>query len=271
MTANTDDAIAALKTRGLASLPPLAIVLGSGLGPFADEARDATVVSYADISGFPLPSVEGHAGRLIVGAIEGQRVALFQGRGHYYERGDPGAMRWAIDAFRILGGEALILTNAAGGLNKEWRPPALVAITDHINFSGTNPLIGQAGPDRFVSLTRAYDEALRAGLHAAARTADVELNEGVYMWFSGPSFETPAEIRAARILGADLVGMSTVPEVILARFFGLRCAAVSVVTNYAAGLAGGDPSHAETQAVAAQAADRLKRLLRAFIRDVAPV
>ena len=141
------------------------------------------------------------------------------------------------------------------------------AITDHINFSGANPLIGYTGPDRFVPLTNAYDEKLRAGLHQAARTADVELNDGVYMWFSGPSFETPAEIRAARILGADLVGMSTVPEVILARRAGLRCAAVSVVTNYAAGLAGGDPSHEETQEYAARAADRFQRLLRGFIRS----
>ncbi len=265
-----DAAIAALKAHGLDSLPPLAIVLGSGLGAFADEARDAVAISYLDISGFPIPTVEGHAGRMVVGAIEGRRVALFQGRGHYYERGDPGAMQVAIDTFKKLGGEALLLTNAAGGLNKEWAPPALVAITDHINFSGANPLIGHIGHDRFVPLTRAYDEGLLAGLREAARASDVALNEGVYMWFSGPTFETPAEIRAARILGADLVGMSTVPEVILARRAGLRCAAVSVDTNYAAGLAGGDPSHEETQAVASQAADRFKRLLRAFIRAYSP-
>jgi len=270
MGTNSDAAVGALKSHGLDSLPPLAIVLGSGLGPFADEARDATAISYRDIPGFPVPSVEGHAGRLVVGTIEGERVALFQGRGHYYERGNANAMRIAIDAFRALGGEALLLTNSAGGLHKEWRPPALVAITDHINFSGTNPLIGHGHADRFVPLTKAYDEALLAQLHAAARGAEVELNEGVYMWFSGPSFETPAEIRAARILGADLVGMSTVPEVILARRAGLRCAAVSVVTNYAAGLAGGDPSHEETQAVAAQAADRFKRVLRGFIRSFRP-
>jgi purine-nucleoside phosphorylase len=270
VTTDTNAAVAALNARGLASLPRLAIVLGSGLGAFADEARDAIAVPYVDIPGFPIPSVEGHAGRLVVGAIEGRRVALFQGRGHYYERGDPRAMRVAIDAFRALGGETLLLTNAAGGLNKEWLPPSLVAITDHINFSGTNPLIGHAGPDRFVPLTRAYDDALRADLHAAASAAGVELHEGVYMWFSGPSFETPAEIRAARILGADLVGMSTVPEVILARHAGLRCAAVSVVTNFAAGLAGGDPSHEETQEYAAKAADRFKRLLRAFIRAHRP-
>ena len=162
METNLDATIGALKSHGLDSLPPLAIVLGSGLGPFADEAREAVAISYPDIPGFPIPSVEGHAGRLVVGTIEGQRVALFQGRGHYYERGDANAMRIAIDAFRALGGEALLLTNAAGGLNKEWRPPALVAITDHINFSGTNPLIGHVGPDRFVPLTKAYDEALLA-------------------------------------------------------------------------------------------------------------
>jgi purine-nucleoside phosphorylase len=263
---NIDAAVASLKSRGLASLPPFAIVLGSGLGPFADEASDAVAVSYADIPGFPVPSVEGHAGRLVVGAIEGRPVALFQGRGHYYERGDVKVMRVAIETFRALGGETLLLTNAAGGLNKEWAPPALVAIRDHINFAGANPLIGYSGPDRFVPLTQAYDPGLIARLHEAARTSDIELHEGVYMWFSGPSFETPAEIRAARVLGADLVGMSTVPEVILARRCGLRCAAVSVVTNYAAGLAGGDPSHDETQEYASRAADSFKRLLRAFIR-----
>jgi purine-nucleoside phosphorylase len=270
MLALANSAVAALKTRGLDSLPPLAIVLGTGLGPFADEAEGAAAISYADLPGFPEPCVVGHAGRLVVGAIEGKRVALFQGRGHYYERGDANAMRVAIETFRALGGETLILTNAAGGLDKEWRPPALVAITDHINFAGTNPLIGATGAERFVPLTHAYDLGLIAALHEAARASDITLHEGVYMWFCGPSFETPAEIRAARTLGADLVGMSTVPEVILARYFGLRCAAVSVVTNYAAGLAGGDPSHEETQEYARLAADRLKRLLRGFIRSYEP-
>ncbi|MGO9421463.1 purine-nucleoside phosphorylase [Roseiarcus sp.] len=260
-------AIVALKKHGLETLPSLGIVLGSGLGPFADEAADAVAVAYSELPGFPVPSVEGHAGRLVVGAVEGKRVALFQGRGHYYECGDAGVMRVAIDTFKSLGGETLLLTNAAGGLNTEWRPPSLVAITDHINFSGANPLIGHPGADRFVPLTRAYDPDLIEMLHRAARTSNVELHEGVYMWFSGPSFETPAEIRAARTLGADLVGMSTVPEVILARRAGLRVAAVSVVTNYAAGLAGGDPSHDETQEYARLAADRFKSLLRAFIRS----
>jgi purine-nucleoside phosphorylase len=262
-------AIHALKKHGLETLPRLGIVLGSGLGPFADEAADAVSVAYTELTGFPIPSVEGHAGRLVVGEIEGKRVALFQGRGHYYERGDANAMRVAIDTFRSLGGETLLLTNAAGGLKTEWKPPSLVAIADHINFSGTNPLIGHSGADRFVPLTRAYDPGLIRTLHEAAREEKVELHEGVYMWFSGPSFETPAEIRAARALGADLVGMSTVPEVILARRAGLSVAAVSVVTNYAASLAGGDPSHEETQEFARLSADRFKRLLRAFIAKVA--
>ncbi len=265
MATNSDEAIEALRKRGVAELPPLGIVLGSGLGSLAEEAEAAVSAAYEDLPGFPKPTVSGHAGRLVVGAIEGKRVALFQGRGHYYERGDARAMATAIETFKRLGGRTLFLTNAAGGLREEWPPPALVAIVDHVNFSGTNPLIGTHSDDRFVPLTQAYDPALRAALKRAAAASGVELHEGVYMWFSGPSFETPAEIRAARILGADLVGMSTVPEVILARFNGLRCAAVSLVTNFAAGLAGGDPSHAETKEVANEGSANFKRLLRAFI------
>jgi purine-nucleoside phosphorylase len=202
--------------------------------------------------------------------LEGVRVALFQGRGHYYERGDARAMAVAIETFKRLGGRTLFLTNAAGGLREEWPPPALVSIVDHINFAGANPLIGLHSDDRFVPLTNAYDADLRSVLRHAALDDSIELHEGVYMWFSGPSFETPAEIRAARILGADLVGMSTAPEVILARLHGLRCVAVSLVTNFAAGLAGGNPTHAETKEVAAEGSANFKRLLRAFIRAHGP-
>jgi purine-nucleoside phosphorylase len=258
-------AVAALAERGLASLPPLGLVFGSGLGGLADEATDALAIPYSDIPGFPLAAVAGHAGRLVVGALEGRRVALFQGRGHYYERGDARAMAVAIEAFKRLGGRTLLLTNAAAGLHAHWRPPALVAIVDHINFAGVNPLIGLPADDRFVPMTQGYDRRLLASLKAAARSAEVDLHEGVYMWFSGPSFETPAEIRAAKILGADLVGMSTVPEVLIARYFALRCVAVSLVTNFAAGLSGGDPSHQETQEFAARGSRQFRRLLRAFI------
>ncbi len=265
MTEPSDAAVAALAERGVKSLPPLGFVLGSGLGGLADEAEDALAIPYSEIPGFPVPSVAGHAGRLVIGVLEGRRVALFQGRGHYYERGDARAMFAAIETFKRLGGRTLFLTNAAGGLHTHWRPPTLVAITDHINFAGVNPLIGLGADDRFVPMTQAYDRELLATLRQAARAAEVDLHEGVYMWFSGPSFETPAEIRAAKILGADLVGMSTVPEVLIARYFGLRCAAVSLVTNFAAGLLGGDPSHQETQEVAALGARQFRRLLRAFI------
>ena len=265
MPASIDDSLAALRHFGLTRLPKLGIVLGSGLGGLADEAEGAIIIPYADIPGFPTPRVAGHAGRFVVGGIEGKQVALFQGRGHYYENGDAAAMAAAIEAFKRLGGQTLFLTNAAGGLHSDWAPPTLVAITDHINFSGSNPLFGRAGDDRFVPLTNAYDAGLRAQLLDVAKARGVGLREGVYMWFSGPSFETPAEIRAARILGADLVGMSTAPEVILARLYGLRCVAVSLVTNFAAGLSGGDPSHQETQQVAAAGSAQFKHLLRGFI------
>jgi purine-nucleoside phosphorylase len=265
MLASPDAAIAALRARGLTTMPPLGIVLGSGLGSLADEIENAVSIPYTEIPGFPVPTVSGHEGRLVVGLLEGQRVALFQGRSHYYERGDAGAMSCAIATFRQLGGQTLFLTNAAGGLHAHWKPPALVAIADHINFAGANPLIGLASDDRFVPLTQAYDLQLRALLKEAAKAAGIDLNEGVYMWFSGPSFETPAEIRAARILGADLVGMSTVPEVLLGRLHGFRCIAVSLVTNFAAGLSGGDPSHNETKEVALLGSQRFKQLLRGFI------
>jgi purine-nucleoside phosphorylase len=258
--------LAALAERGVTSLPPLGFVLGSGLGPLADEAEKAFAIPYTDIPGFPQPSVAGHKGRLVVGELEGKQVVLFQGRGHYYERGRPDAMAALIETFKTLGGRTLFLTNAAGGLHTEWTPPALVAITDHINFAGVNPLIGRASDDRFVPLTRAYDPGLLEVLRGAAGEAGVTLREGVYMWFNGPSFETPAEIRMAKLLGADLVGMSTVPEVILARLYGLSVVAVSLVTNFAAGLSGGDPSHEETQEFAARGSAEFRRLLRAFIR-----
>jgi purine-nucleoside phosphorylase len=269
MTISSDPAVAALRARGLASLPPIGVVLGSGLGSLADEVENAVSVPYIDIPGFPVPTVSGHAGRLVVGELEGQRVALFQGRGHYYERGDPRAMAIAIACFKQLGGETLFLTNAAGGLREEWRPPALVAVTDHINYAGTNPLIGLASDDRFVPMVDAYDPTLRDRLGLAAGRAGIELHNGVYMWFSGPSFETPAEIRAAQILGADLVGMSTVPEVILARLLGLKCLAVSVVTNFGAGLKGGNPSHEETKELALAGSTNFKQLVRAFLREPA--
>ncbi len=263
--ASLDRAAEVLIDRGIQGPFACAMVLGTGLGRIADDLENAVSIPYADIPGFPGSGVSGHAGRLVAGRFEGRRVLVFAGRAHYYEHGDPAAMRVPIGVLTAFGSPPLILTNAAGSVRQDIRPGAIVAIRDHINFSGTNPLIGEAGDARFVSMTDAYDSRLLRRMKMTASTAGISLAEGVYMWFSGPSFETPAEIRMARTLGADLVGMSTVPEVILARRFRLRVAAVSIVTNMGAGIEGAAPSHSETRDVAATASAGLRRLLKAFV------
>jgi purine-nucleoside phosphorylase len=265
MDCDLDRARQALASRGIAGPIACAMVLGTGLGSLADAVEDAIVVPYADLPGFPTAQVSGHAGRLVRGRLEGREVVILQGRGHYYEAGEAAAMRVAIATLAALGSPPLVLTNAAGSTHAGLLPGSLVILRDHINFAGTNPLIGDSDDARFVSMTDAYDPRLRAVLKEAARRGGIAVAEGVYMWFSGPSFETPAEIEMARRLGADLVGMSTVPEVILARRFGLRVAAVSVVTNLGAGIEGAAPSHGETKAAALAAAAALGRLLRTFM------
>lgn len=252
---------AALVRSRRAVAPKIGLVLGSGLGSFADSVEDALRIPFSDLPGFPVSTVSGHKGELILGRIAGVEVAVLSGRAHYYEHGDASVMKTPIDTFARLGCTAVILTNAAGGLNPAVGPGELMLITDHINFAGTNPLFGEEGDRRFVGLTQAYDAGLRTLFEAAAEAEGVDLGSGVYMWFNGPSFETPAEIRAARILGADAVGMSTVPEVILARFFGLRVAAVSTITNFAAGMTGNELSHEETKENGPKGAEKLKRLL----------
>lgn len=260
-------ALAALRARGVERID-LAVVLGTGLGGLAEEATEAVAIPFADLPGFPVSGVSGHAGRLVVGRLAGRRVALMQGRAHYYEHGDPRTMGEAIKAFAALGARALLLTNSAGSLRTAWRPGSLAIIADHLNLAGANPLIGDAADARFVTMTDAYDPALRARLKDAGRRLGLDLPEGVYAWFSGPNFETPAEVRMAAALGADLVGMSTVPETLLARRFGLKVAAVSMITNLGAGLEGAAPSHGETKEVAAQGAAAFRALLRAFVGDV---
>jgi purine-nucleoside phosphorylase len=243
------------------------IVLGSGLGGLADEVEDAVAFPYAEIPEFPVSTVSAHAGRLVIGRLAGVPVIVMSGRSHYYEAGNAAAMRPAIGMLKHLGCHSLFLTNAAGSLREEVPPATLMTITDHINLAGANPLIGEPTDARFVSLTTAYDPEYRFALQMAARYERVPLAEGVYAWFSGPSFETPAEIRAARTLGANAVGMSTVPEVILARFFGLRVAAVSIITNYAAGMTGAELSHEETKEIAPRGAVFLTRLIHRFLAD----
>ena len=245
--------------------PKLALVLGSGLGALADEIEGATRLSFLDLPGFPRSGVSSHRGELVLGRLDGVPVVVLAGRAHYYEHGNPREMALPIATFAALGVETLVLTNAAGSLRADVGPGSPMLITDHINWAGTNPLIGLSGDDRFVSMVDAYDPALLDIARRAAKARGIDLAEGVYMWFSGPSFETPAEIRMARTLGADAVGMSTVPEVILARHAGLRVLALSMITNLAAGMTGRPLSHDETKSEAAKGADRFRTLIRAII------
>jgi purine-nucleoside phosphorylase len=257
-----------VQARGIQGPFDAAFILGTGLGTLADELQGPVALAYEQIPGFPVSGVSGHAGRLVAGELEGRRVLLFQGRSHYYETGDAGAMRLPIALVRALDIPALVLTNAAGSVRPHLRPGGLVAISDHLNLAGTNPLLRDETEGRFVSLTGAYDVELRRMLQKAGRSVGVEVPEGIYAWLSGPSFETPAEIRMVQILGGDLVGMSTVPEVILARYYGLRAAAISVVTNMAAGIEGSSPSHRETKDTARDAAEKFKRLIRSFVAEL---
>jgi xanthosine phosphorylase len=251
--------------------PRIGVVLGSGLGSVADAVQDAAAVGYDELPGFPRPGVAGHAGRAVLGRLAGVPVAALQGRAHLYEGGDPEALRTPVRALRAAGADTLILTNAAGSLRADLGPGSLMAIADHINLTGSNPLVGPnddaLGP-RFPSLRDAYDPALRATLHATAGELGIPLGEGVYLAVSGPSFETPAEIRAFKTMGADLVGMSTVPEVIAARHAGLRVAAVSAVTNLAEGMGGEELSHEQTLRVAKEGAARLGPLIERFVEDL---
>ena len=244
--------------------PKTAIILGSSLGSVAEVVKDPLIIPYTELSGFPIPKISGHAGQLVVGSIGGQQVVVLAGRAHPYESGNAAVMRPAIEMLQGTGIETLILTNAAGSLNPAMRPGSIMLITDHINYSGMNPLIGQHGDENFVPMTDAYDPALRSRVLAAASTLSITLHQGVYCWYSGPSFETPAEIRMFQIIGGSAVGMSTAPETILARRFGLKVVGLSVITNLAAGIEGASPSHEETKREGAKAAENMKALITRF-------
>ncbi|WP_432255464.1 purine-nucleoside phosphorylase [Limimaricola sp. AA108-03] len=242
------------------------LILGSGLGHIAG-AVDGVTIPYDKLAGFPHAGVSGHNPVLAVGNLEGQRVAVFGGRAHYYENGNPNEMRLPLEVLKALGAEAVILTNAAGSLRADMPTGSIMALSDHVNFSGLNPLIGEKTDARFVPMGDAHDPELRAKLRAAAEAEGVDLHEGVYAWYSGPSFETPAEIRAMRTLGVDATGMSTVPEVILARFLGLKTMAVSAITNMAAGMSDEAIGHEHTKAMAPLGAAKLEQVLRRMLRD----
>lgn len=270
---SVDPATAARWIRRRCPQPPsVAIVLGSGFGPVADALPDPVVLPFREIPGFPAGTVPGHSGRLLLGQWHGRTVAVLAGRAHYYEGFDLGTVTFPIRVLAELGVREVLLTNAAGGIRRGLRPGDFLALEDHINLIGTNPLRGPvaAGRERFVDMSYAYDPGLRSLMQKAARRLRFRLATGVYLAVSGPSFETPAEIRAFRTLGADAVGMSTVPEAIVARQCGLRVAGLSCITNCAAGLGGPGQSlsHHEVLDVARDVAPRATRLVEAWVRGL---
>jgi len=262
------EALAAIESVS-AIRPRVGIVLGSGLGALANAVSDATVIPYNDIPNWPSATAIGHAGRLVIGTLEGVPVAVMQGRVHYYEGYGMSEVTFPVRVLGELGIDTLIATNASGGVNIGYNPGDLVAIYDHINYMGVNPLIGpneeKWGP-RFPDMTYAYDREYLDLMEEAAKDERISLRRGVYMYFTGPSYETPAEIRAARLMGADVVGMSTIPEVITANHMNIRVAAVSCVSNFAAGVKPEKLHHQEVLDWMAKAADSLARLIRAFLR-----
>jgi purine-nucleoside phosphorylase len=272
------EAAAFLKVR-LASLNPrIGIVLGSGLGAVADAVTDPVVVPYAEIPHFPRSTVEGHVGRIVAGLLGGVPVVVMQGRVHFYEGYSPEEVTFPLRVLGALGIRAVVLTCAAGGIAEGYSVGQLVALSDHINLMGWNPLIGPNEPRfafrpgaglRFPDMTEAYSKALRSLAKQAASEEGFALDEGVYLAVSGPSFETPAEIRAFRALGATLVGMSTVPETIVARHMGIEVLGLACVANLAAGMGATTLSHQEVFAVGRQVEHRLARLLERLAPRIA--
>ncbi len=252
-------------------VPRLGIVLGSGLGDLAETLDEPVAVPFAELPGWPAATAPGHVGRLLLGRLDGMPVALLQGRLHLYEGHDPGLVVQPVLLMGRLGARIVVLTNASGGVNPVFRAGTLMVIADHLNLTGRTPLLGpnadEVGP-RFPDLTEVYSTALRDRLHVAGRAEGVELAEGVYAGLLGPSYETPAEVRMLRGLGADAVGMSTVLEAIAARWAGLSVCGVSLVTNPGAGYTGEPLTHEEVLAAGAEAGPRLARVIRRFLRDL---
>ncbi len=248
--------------------PKIGIVLGSGLGNFADQITNPTIIPYSTLPGFPHGSVHGHAGRLVLGELGGVGVVCLQGRAHAYEGANHEVVKTYIRTLKLLGCEYFIATNAAGSMRLEIGPGELVLIRDHINLQPGNPLAGPNdetfGP-RFFPLDNAYDQTMRQGLLAMAKDLHISLHQGVYIAVLGPNYETAAEIKAFQMLGADMVGMSTVPEVLVANHCGLRVAVISIATNYATGLNTTEHSHDDVVKTASQANEKLGALLKAFV------
>jgi purine-nucleoside phosphorylase len=260
------DTVHALRQRLGARRPRVAVLLGTGWAPFAEQVQDAVDVPYAELPAFPRPGVGGHRGLVRAGRLGGVEVLVLAGRKHAYETGDADGMKGAVRTLAALGVQVLVQTNAAGSMDTAMAPGALMLISDHLNFVQRSPLFLDSGDGRFVDMSAAYDPALRAQAAAAAGRLGLPLHEGIYAWVMGPQFETPAEIRMLRGLGAQAVGMSTVPETILARHAGLRVLALSLMTNMAAGMQAEALSHAHTMATADAASARAVALLAAVVQ-----
>ncbi len=252
-------------------LPKIGLVLGSGLGSLADKIQNPIIIKYDEIPGFPKSTVEGHAGQLVIGELSNKIVVAMQGRFHFYEGYNLKDVTFPIRVMLQLGIESLIVTNAAGGVNTEFIPGDLMIINDHINFSGQNPLIGENlkefGP-RFVDMSKAYN---REYIKIAKKTGEklgLNLKDGVYMWFTGPTYETPAEVKLARNLGADAVGMSTVPEVIVANHQGIKVLGISCITNMAAGILDQPLNHEEVIETSMKVKDNFEKLLIEIINNI---
>jgi purine-nucleoside phosphorylase len=252
-------------------VPEVGIVLGSGLGGLADELADPVAIPFADLPGWPPATAPGHLGRLLLGELGGRPVVMLQGRFHMYEGNDPGLVIQPILLFKALGARIVVLTNAAGGLDPSFGPGTLMVMRDHINLTGRSPLIGPNADDlgpRFPDLVDAWSPRLRAALHAAAVKEDVHLEEGIYVGLTGPTYETPAEVRMLAAFGGHAVGMSTVLECIAARWVGLEVCGVSLVTNAGAGYTGQPLTHEEVLESGREAGPRLARVIRRFVTEL---
>lgn len=251
--------------------PEIAMVLGSGLGGLADHFEDRVAIPYTDIPNFPVSTVEGHAGQLVFGSLHGRNLVAMQGRFHFYEGWNQLEVTFPMRVFKLLGCTAMIVTNSSGGINPDFEPGDLMLITDHLNLTGQNPLIGpndkRFGP-RFPDMTEAYDVALREQAQQTADALNIPLQKGVYCGLQGPTYETPAEIRMLRRLGGDAVGMSTVPEVIVANHSGLRVLGISCITNQAAGISANKLTHEEVTTNAALAREQFVELVTQIIADI---
>ncbi|MDO5301009.1 MAG: purine-nucleoside phosphorylase [Tissierellia bacterium] len=269
MTNKVMESVAYLRSRGIEA-PHLGLVLGSGLGDFAQELEGAMEIPYADIPGFPVSTVEGHSGSLIYGSLGEKKLLCMKGRIHFYEGYPMDQVVHPIKVLCDMGIEGLILTNAAGGVGDGFQPGDLMLITDHINFSGINPLLGkndEKGP-RFPDMTHTYDVAFMDHARAAARELSLKLQEGVYMYLTGPSYETPAEVRMAKILGAHAVGMSTVPEAIVAHHRSVPILGISCITNLAAGISDQPLNHQEVMETSARVKEDFTQLLKRTITQL---